>query len=477
MSFSKIPPSILFFSVTNHLSPAEEDLIESSIADLKLKIAAADESARNLRKLRQLLSWDLKKLDWELQRAQKKCSYIQWDQTPPSEVLAHIFFLTIDLPFYDGRGRLPPGWKQDPLGHELMKFERVSKNWRECILSHPDLWSRILIVADGEYECRSPSIYAALLARQIRYTRQARLDVYITMSSADSRLHKLPKMVEHLLAPALKELYIGIDNAVPSDPSDELLDLFVEARNSALYETRSVADPSSFGIPWHQIIRYTSSSSVEFSHFFVESRNVLGILSAAGSLQEAVFRDMVIGSPSLQIASTSIVCPRLVSLALALTYYIGTHPIRQVFELCSFPVLARLDVMTAPPQQYFGDEYDGPETFRVLLRCIQRSRSPLCTLTFDQARVESADVTELFRTVPTLKDVRLTRIRSGIDSDIIQSLCVQENGVIHLPRLRSLDLDGHLTFDLGLFVQMVKGRWDASPLTSITLDGAGQYRE
>ncbi|KAF9021971.1 hypothetical protein BDZ89DRAFT_1137613 [Hymenopellis radicata] len=91
----------------------------------------------------------------------------------------------------------------------------------------------------------------------------------------------LPGMVEHLLGPvsrriqslhlfidvplirglhplrksfhAMKELYINVNNAFRSDPSDELSDLFVETPNLTLYETRNVADPSSFGIPWHQI--------------------------------------------------------------------------------------------------------------------------------------------------------------------------------------------------------------------------------
>ncbi|KAF8990889.1 hypothetical protein BDZ89DRAFT_1173467 [Hymenopellis radicata] len=119
----------------DHLSPAEKDLIQSSIAYLTSKVVAKDNSARNLWKLRQFLSWDLQRLDWELQRSElhgdalasaidrREKVLTSGIRRLPSELLGDILFLTIGFPLDDGR---PPA--SDPLGHELMKFEHVSKN-------------------------------------------------------------------------------------------------------------------------------------------------------------------------------------------------------------------------------------------------------------------------------------------------------------------------------------------------------------
>ncbi len=91
---------------------------------------------------------------------------------------------------------------------------------------------------------------------------------------------------------------------------------------------------------------------------------------------------------------------------------------------------------------------------------LQRSQSPITVLHFDHGRIFTKDLLQLFRSAPTLEDLRLTRLGNGVFTQkVMEKLTVDHSsseGLV-LPHLRTLYMPSE-TVKFADLVRMVRSR-------------------
>lgn len=151
-----------------------------------------------------------------------------------------------------------------------------------------------------------------------------------------------------------------------------------------------------------------------------------------------------------------LICPRLRVLDLS-SWSMKRIPTRSVFQqIADKLVLPALSVLRVTCSQ--RGTYEVQEVFSSICRLIQRSRCQITVLHFDHCQVVREDVMQLFRTTPTLEDLRLTRLTGFTGEEVIEGLTVDyassEDPV--LPRLRILYISGRCRAPY--LVRMVQSR-------------------
>ncbi|PBK65036.1 hypothetical protein ARMSODRAFT_1087663 [Armillaria solidipes] len=118
-----------------------------------------------------------------------------------------------------------------------------------------------------------------------------------------------------------------------------------------------------------------------------------------------------------------------------------------------------------PANTYQNDEGDSEETeavFTSICHLLLRSHSAITVFHLYHCRVLSGDLLQLFRSTPTLEDVRLIRTNSGpVTAEIIDELTLDHSPskALVLLRLHTLYISGTAKFSSQYLIRMVKLRW------------------
>lgn len=102
-------------------------------------------------------------------------------------------------------------------------------------------------------------------------------------------------------------------------------------------------------------------------------------------------------------------------------------------------ILPKLSVLKVVCSQRGNCE--TPDVFSSLCHLLQRSKSPITILHFDHGRILPKDLLQLFRSAPTLEDLRLTRLCTGVFTQkVMETLTVNHASSedLILPHLRIL---------------------------------------
>ncbi len=121
-------------------------------------------------------------------------------------------------------------------------------------------------------------------------------------------------------------------------------------------------------------------------------------------------------------------------------------------------VLPRLSILKVACSQ--RDNYETPDVFSSICHLLQRSQSPITVLHFDHGRILTKDLLQLFRSTPTLEDLRLTRLGTGVFTQkVMEKLTVDHASSedLVLPHLRTLYMPSEID-KIADLVRMVRSR-------------------
>ncbi|KAK0462342.1 uncharacterized protein EV420DRAFT_1524056 [Desarmillaria tabescens] len=130
-------------------------------------------------------------------------------------------------------------------------------------------------------------------------------------------------------------------------------------------------------------------------------------------------------------------------------------PLKKFLFRLTLPSLASLKVDSM--------SFEETDTFTSVRELITRSQCPITILHFDNGDILEEDILHVFRTRPTLEDVRLTHVEGFLNQTLSELTPKLDSREILVPRLRTLHLGGNIVFDMEVFVNMVEGRWDLPP--------------
>ncbi|KAF9007331.1 hypothetical protein BDZ89DRAFT_1079426 [Hymenopellis radicata] len=150
--------------------------------------------------------------------------------------------------------------------------------------------------------------------------------------------------------------------------------------------------------------------------------------------------------------------------------FVNTRPVPQLLNHLSAPALSKLTIETG----LRTGGRDEETTFASIVHFIERSQSRLSSLHFSKGRLSSDDILRFLHLTHTLENLCLADCE-GIQNEVLDALIFKHDSrEILVPRLEKLHLSGSLVFDEKVFTNMVKSRWQTTPLGSLNL---GWYTE
>ncbi|KAK0238739.1 hypothetical protein EDD85DRAFT_519072 [Armillaria nabsnona] len=489
-------------------TPPEEKTLQQMMSDSGKRIDALDTQVLELKALRQALKQSIVRVDEELaaldKERQRLSDSIRERQNVlgalrrmPKEVLAHIFSHTLVFPLPETKSSYGIWSSATARRHPLIRFELVSRNWKDVLETFPNVWSSVNILAD-----RMSSItYAHYIGNQLSRSRQCPLSVSIchsgsylgvwpgclppfmlvTLFSVSRRIQTLHLCLPgnmladmqqfHLSFPTLQELVLSSSY----DTSEVAQHLhFGSLPNLRVFHATDISNVDRLSLPWHQITHFTNIHEVAGRGLSApRAQSILKMMSRVSvcrislDLQSTMTGD--VGQTTLS---------QLHSLTLSSVYRqgLGLPPvIPSVLNSLILPALLDLSVTCL----LGSSSQDQDINFTSVRQLIERSHSPLTSLYFDKGDILKDDLIHILSSTPTLQDLRLTET-TGITDEVLEHLARRVDTESEfqvpalVPHLHTLHLSGHLDFQVEVYVQMVESRWTCYPrhLKSVDLRGA-----
>ncbi|KAK0448514.1 hypothetical protein EV421DRAFT_1463991 [Armillaria borealis] len=480
---------------TNDLPlPSQESTLSAIISSYKQDLHRLNLEKSSLH----AFSLDLKKqlkekidiLDQERTRISEAIHECQGIVSPvqrlPPELLCQIFLGTIERP--QATADLDAQLHDiKSVGYPPLSISSVSVKWRSIALSFPELWSsiNILLVDDGG---SSDDLNLKRLYLYLNRSQRYPLSISI-YDLADGMVDDLPAYLITILSPSstrIRELslhlpahlFFEISTLQLSLPLletltlhctiDEDLDgydsirLFAFTPSLTSLKFIDVLEPDqSFELPWSQVKQYKSVYCDDsFPENLSQPHHHLCVLRELQQVEECILR---LGEASHEFDFEGnifpLVCPQLRILDLS-SRITGEGEddsgFRQVADRFTLPALTTLKVSCSRE----GDE--PARAFTSIYHLLNRSKPPITMLQFDNGLILTEDLLNLFRTTPTLEDVRLVT-HNVFTPEVLEELTVDHtpssSSDVVLPRLRHLVMGGgRLKRDQ--FVRMIQSRWN-----------------
>ncbi|PBK95141.1 hypothetical protein ARMGADRAFT_1163791 [Armillaria gallica] len=386
----------------------------------------------------------------------------------PTEILLRIFRSTIEFPISRSITMWNDHWDFHPTANTLWSIERVCKLWRTVALPFPELWSSInIIINDDSFGDDSyGNTYIPRLVIQLHRSKNYPLELSVWNDDENSHFTKFPPALTaflysfctrveclhlyltsemfcalpslHLSFPSLKGLCIFPTDAEAID-GYENLDLFPCPLLRRLHVVEVSHVSHSLRLPWTQITHFSSEYGLYGSEAPPRPKPVLDLMRKFTRLEECHLRI----EPS-----------HIDHLKMELPKYI---PLVQLFDRLTLPALKELQVSCGRE-----DLLDSDDTFIAIHDLLNRSGPPaISVLHFNHAEVLADEFLNVFRTCPTLEDIRLTSVNKGaIRGETLLQLTLKVDSTAPLvPHLRILYISGKMSFDMQAFVDMVESRW------------------
>ncbi len=491
--------------------PSEEKILQKMMSDTGERIDAVDTQVLELKSLRQAfvarVDKELSALDKERQRLsdsiRERQSVLSALRRIPKEVLAHIFSHTLVLSF--PRGKSTHFWSSFCASrHPLLSFELVSRNWKDVLDTFPNLWSYVNILID-----RMSSItYAHYVGNQLSRSPQCPLSVSICHSSSYSctwsgglppfmlvALFSVSRRIQtlhlclpgnnfadmqqfHLSFPTLQELVL-LSSYSTSEVAQHLH--FGSLPKLRVLHITDISNVDKLSLPWHQITHFTNIHEVAGRGLSApRAQSILKMMSHVSVCRISLdFQSTMTGI----VEQTNL--SKLHSLTLSSVYRQGFDlppVIPPVLDSLILPVLLDLSVICS----LGGTSWDPNTTFTSVRQLIERSRSPLTSLYFDNGAIIDDDLIHILSNTPTLQDLRLTKT-TGISDEVLNHLARRVDAGSDsqvpalVPHLHTLHFNGCLAFQVEVYVEMVESRWTCYPrhlksvdLSSIYLKGVNK---
>ncbi|PBK99261.1 hypothetical protein ARMGADRAFT_1160981 [Armillaria gallica] len=481
-------------------NPSDEKTLQKMVSDTGKRIDALDAQVLELKTLRQAFVRSIARVDKELAALDKEQQRLYGSvrerrlllcalRRMPKEVLAHIFFHTLDIPFPWAKNPMSDGnWSQISASkHPLLSFELVSRNWKNVLDTFPNLWSYVNILIDR----MASSTYVCCIGNQLSRSRQCPLSILIcnshsvpayrlgafpvailmTLFTVSSRVQTLHLCVPdkyftdmqqlRLSFPILQELVL-LSSTDLSEVAQHLH--FGPLPCLRVFHAQNISDIHNLSIPWHQITHFTNVYPRLDRR--PPAHRVLDILKTMSPLSNC---SLDLYPPSIEVVEETTLS-KLCSLTLSsvcLEYGSDFQPaIPFVLNSLKLPALSDLSVTCF---HYRDNSICGQDTFTSIRHLIERSHSPLTSLHFHNGVLIEDDLIHILSNTPTLQDLRLTNVDGGITDEVLNHLARRvdtepDSQVPALvPHLHTLHLSGYLSFQMEVYVQMVEHRWACHP--------------
>ncbi|KAF9025853.1 hypothetical protein BDZ89DRAFT_1067947 [Hymenopellis radicata] len=508
-------PVIHHLTRTNNApSPAEEDMLEAMILELQSRLDAAESFSVQVKKLRaevmtqvQRIDTLLRTLDTEhatlVKAIEERKALLGPVRRLPSEILSRIFSLTNDFPIRtkikDDIEKDSNNWRELlPAENMLLTIELVCRSWRRELLQSPSLWARINVSIKATDSDADLEIATLRLATQLSRVGLSDLSVGLYCYSTEAyHPHQLSSLLLPF-APRIRDLVLHMPPSMLCTLSP-FYDRFRGLKNldfiwvhvgqpwhgrCVLFmtcpELQSVSFSdvdhalACFALPWATIRNFTSEHVYLPKHSDYtgpEPLSVLQVLKAGRHLRVCNIRMefcSVVEPPELQ--GLLVTCPQLLEMSIRIWPFANTRPVPQLLNHLSAPALSKLTIETG----LRTGGRDEETTFASIVHFIERSQSRLSALHFSKGRLSSDDILRFLHLTPTLEDLRLADCE-GMKNEVLDALIFKHDSrEILVPRLEKLHLSGSLVFDEKVFTNMVKSRWQTTPLRSLNL---GWYTE
>ncbi|KAK0497165.1 hypothetical protein EDD18DRAFT_1462010 [Armillaria luteobubalina] len=466
-------------------TPPEEKILQGMISDSGKHIDTIDvhvlELKTELNKERQRLS----------ERVRERRLLLSGFRRIPKEVLAHIFLHTLIFPFPRIQHEGPPTNLTDwsmffASKHPLLSFELVSRNWKDVLGTFSYLWSYVNILIDR----MSSVTYTRYFGNQLSRSRLSPLSVSICHGDSGSvtRLGAFPVAITmalfavscrvqalHLCLPgryfpSMQQLYLSFPALrelvlLSSSETSEVAQYlhFGSLPNLRVFHATDVSNVDRLFLPWNQLTHFTNVHEVAGRGLPApRALSILRMMSRVSvcrlSLDVQFLATRVAGHATLS---------KLHSLTLSSVYRPGFgSPSLIPSVLNSFMLPTLLDLSVTCLLGSISPDQAG--TFASIRQLIERFRSPLTSLYFDNRVITTNDLIHLLSITPTLQDLRLTNTK-GITNEFPNFLScavsiepdLQAPAVV--PHLHTLHLSGYLVPQVEVYVQMVESRWTCHP--------------
>ncbi|KAK0432859.1 hypothetical protein EV421DRAFT_2040463 [Armillaria borealis] len=482
---------------------SEEKILQKMVSDTGKRIDAVDAEVLELKALRQAFVQSIARVDEELATLDKERQRL-YDSVRerrlllsalrrmPKEVVAHIFFHTLDIPFPWAKNPENPmsdgsSSKISASKHPLLSFELVSRNWKDVLDAFPNLWSYVIILIDR----MASSTYVCCIGNQLSRSRQCPLSILIcnggsvvpsrlgafpvailmTLFTVSSRVQTLHLCLPdkhfadmqqlRLSFPILQELVL-FSSTDPSEAAQHLH--FGPLPCLRSFHAHNISDGYKLSLPWHQITHFTNMH-VE-AGCGLPAHRALDVFKMM-SLLSVCYLSLDLYPSSIEVVE-EITLSKLHSLTLSSKYQegFGLPPVIP-FVLNSLKLPALLDLSVTC--LFYHGPRDQDTTFTSIRQLIERSHSPLTSLYFDNGDLMEDDLIHILSNTPTLQDLRLTKVDGGITDEVLNHLARRvdtepDSQVPALvPHLHTLHLSGYLNFQMEVYVQMVERRWACHP--------------
>ncbi|KAF8995801.1 hypothetical protein BDZ89DRAFT_1084570 [Hymenopellis radicata] len=504
-------PAIHHLTRTNNPpSPAEEDILKAMILELQSRLDAAASFSVQVKKLRAEVMTQVQRIDTLLgtldaehatlaKAIEERKALLGPVRRLPSEILSRIFSLTTEFPIRtkikDDIEKDSNNWRELlPAENMLWAIELVCRSWRRELLQSPSIWARINVsikATDSDADVETTSLR---LATQLSRVGLSDLSVGLYCYSTGD---DLPPQVSFLLlpfAPRITDLVLHMPprmlrtlspfhNRFRGLKNFSFIRVRVGQRGverCKVFETCPQLESVTFGdvhqpfqgfaLPWATIRNFTSEHVFLPEHSIYtgpDPASVLQVLRAAQHLRVCDIRTEFSNAVEPEeLQGLLVTCPQLLEMSIRIWPFPDTLPVPQLLDHLSAPALSKLTIETG---RHTG-ERDEETTFASIVHFIERSQSPLSALHFSKGELSSDDILRFLHLTPTLEDLRLADCE-GMKDEVLDALIFkQDSREILVPRLEKLHLSGSLVFDSKVFTNMVKSRWQTTPLRSLNLD-------
>ncbi|KIK56893.1 hypothetical protein GYMLUDRAFT_46783 [Collybiopsis luxurians FD-317 M1] len=328
---------------------------------------------------------------------------------------------------------------------------QISRSWRAIALSSPKLWSSVSIFLRTHHQTaalqrRVELAQVSLLALYLTRSQDYPLSLYVNSLHASHPLlsmlyaqsHRWRNAVLYLPIEALRDLSFSVKGALPllrnllfsitRDPAAAssaqhnwetvmtpgvVIDAFRFAPALKCLATSQIPSfPTTFSIPWDQLIRFECNLKSE-AHQQSENSMNIDIMRRASNIRMAMFR--CCHSPSLRFLSNQQPLRHLHLHTLNLFSVLDSNPsvphVAQFLDYITLPALRQLSIRTQ------RRETDTSED--VILRFIERSDSKFLRVVSLNDMPMSVEATQrLLRIIPTVEHLGL----SGVTDEIVKTL-------------------------------------------------------
>ncbi|PBK60459.1 hypothetical protein ARMSODRAFT_1090312 [Armillaria solidipes] len=477
-------------------NPSEEKVLQKMVSDTGKRIDALDAEVLELKALRQAFVQSIARVDEELATLDKERQRL-YDSVRerrlllsalrrmPKEVLAHIFFHTLDIPFPWAENPMSDGsWSQNSAS-KLSIFELVSRKWKDVLDTYPDLWSYVNILIDR----MASSTYVCCIGNQLSRSRQCPLSILICTSESVSAysLGAFPVailMTLFTISSRVQTLHLCLPDSYFTDMQQPRLsfpilqelvllsstDLSEVAQHFhfgplpclRVFHARDISDIHNLSLPWHQLTHFTNSYTRLDCR--PPAHRVLDILKTTSLLSNCSL--YLYPSSRIEVVEETTLS-KLYSLTLSSVCQHGFdfRPVTPfVLNSLKLPALSDLSVTCL-----HSNFISGQDTFTSIRHLIERSHSPLTSLYFDNGDLIEDDLIHILSNTPTLQDLRLTKVDGGITDGVLNHLArvvdTEPDSQVPalVPHLHTLHLSGRSYFQMEAYVQMVERRWACHP--------------